>query len=135
MLAPRSFSCDVTTASPIHTIQNTPEKTKLFWSPDALMDKNMLRSKQNISGPLNVEPVSYLSMNWEKDMQKKPGHSNIPKIPIPQSFTHPALQHHVRIRPATRQISQPAQPVPESCHFSSLCGSGNSTTPALQHAA
>jgi len=44
--------CIVTTASPIQTIAKTPEKTKLFWSPDAVIDNSKLNSKQKMSGPL-----------------------------------------------------------------------------------
>lgn len=42
----------VTTASPIHTSANTPEKTTVFWSPEVGIDNSRLRSRQNIRGPL-----------------------------------------------------------------------------------
>lgn len=42
----------VTTASPIHTIAKTPEKTRLFCSPDAVIDRSKLNNKQKMSGPL-----------------------------------------------------------------------------------
>jgi hypothetical protein len=59
MFPPRSLICKVTTASPIQTMVNTPENTRLDCSSDALMDKNMLRRRQNINGPLKVQtPIS-----------------------------------------------------------------------------
>ena len=61
MLPPSSLICRVTTASPIHTIEKTPEKTRLFCFSCALMDKNKLRRRQKIIGPLR-EAVSVL---WE----------------------------------------------------------------------
>ena len=53
MFPPRSLICIVTTASPIHTIAKTPEKTAVFWSLDEGIDSNKLRSRQNINGPLH----------------------------------------------------------------------------------
>jgi hypothetical protein len=54
MLPPNSFICDVTTASPIHTIEKTPEKMRSPWDLDAPMERNMLRRRQNTKGPLDV---------------------------------------------------------------------------------
>ncbi len=49
---PSSLICRVTTDSPIQTIEKTPENTRSDCSLEARIDKNMLRSRQNISGPL-----------------------------------------------------------------------------------
>jgi len=51
MLPPRSLICIVTTASPIHTMAKTPEKTRSFCLPPAPQDRNKLSSKQKMSGP------------------------------------------------------------------------------------
>ena len=51
---PRSLIWRVTTASPIQTIENTPENTRLDCSSDALIDKNILSRRQNINGPLKI---------------------------------------------------------------------------------
>lgn len=53
MFPPRSLICIVTTASPIHTMAKTPEKTAVFWSLDEGIDSSKLRSRQNINGPLH----------------------------------------------------------------------------------
>ena len=52
MLPPRSFICIVTTASPIQTRAKTPEKTMVFCSAEAVIDRSKLSNKQNINGPL-----------------------------------------------------------------------------------
>ena len=62
---PSSLICSVTTASPIHTMEKTPEKTSDDCSSFARTDRNMLKSKQNMSGPLadnqsaNTKPYIY----------------------------------------------------------------------------
>ena len=58
ILPPSNLICNVTTASPIHTIVNTPEKTSDDCSPLARIDRNILRSKQKISGPLARQSVN-----------------------------------------------------------------------------
>ena len=53
MFPPSSLICIVTTASPIHISAKTPEKTEVFCVADAVMDRSRLRSRQNMSGPLD----------------------------------------------------------------------------------
>lgn len=55
MFPPSSLICSVTTASPIHTIEKTPEKTRSDCLLEARIDRNMLNKRQNISGPLYLE--------------------------------------------------------------------------------
>lgn len=52
MFPPSSLICKVTTASPIQTIEKTPEKTRSDCSLEARRERNMLSKRQNISGPL-----------------------------------------------------------------------------------
>lgn len=62
MLPPSSLICVVTTASPIHTIAKTPEKTWLFCSGLALKLSSELSSKQNTNGPHRSQSRSPLLM-------------------------------------------------------------------------
>jgi hypothetical protein len=58
MLPPSSLICIVTTASPIHTMAKTPEKTRsLCWLP-APHDRNKLSSRQKMSGPHRSQSLS-----------------------------------------------------------------------------
>ena len=52
MFPPSSLICKVTTASPIQTIEKTPEKTRSDCLLEARRERNMLSKRQNISGPL-----------------------------------------------------------------------------------
>lgn len=51
MFPPSSLICIVTTASPIHTMAKTPEKTRSFCLPPAPHERNRLSSRQKMSGP------------------------------------------------------------------------------------
>lgn len=53
MFPPRSLICAVTTASPIHTRANTPEKTTVFCSDEAVIERSRLSNRQKIRGPLD----------------------------------------------------------------------------------
>ncbi len=52
MLPPRSLIWSVTTASPIHTREKTPEKTRSVWELLARMERKTLSNKQKMRGPL-----------------------------------------------------------------------------------
>lgn len=93
---PSSLICRVTTASPIQTIENTPEKTRSVCSLLARSDKNKLRSRQKISGPLVVLLAFMASCQTLR---------NIPQIPIPQAFTQPSLQESFCIWPPAHKSS------------------------------
>lgn len=60
ILPPRSLIWRVTAASPIQTIQKTPENTTDDWSPFAI-DRNKLRTRQNTSGPLKKKKNTRVS--------------------------------------------------------------------------
>ena len=51
ILPPRSLICRVTTDSPIHMIEKTPANTRSVCFSGARMLRNMLSSRQKISGP------------------------------------------------------------------------------------
>lgn len=104
MFAPNSFSCNVTTASPIQMIENTPENTRLDCSADAFIERNMLRSRQKINGPLEHQ-LAHSSLCFVIPPREQ---HNIPKIPIPQPLAHPSLQHNIRIRPPSNKSPKPA---------------------------
>ena len=52
MFPPSSLICAVTTASPIQMKAKTPEKTRVFCSDEAVIERSRLRSRQKMSGPL-----------------------------------------------------------------------------------
>ena len=76
MLPPSSLICRVTTASPIQTIENTPEKTKSLCALEALMQRNMLNKRQNISGPLRGS-VRKTSLQCGAEPTKDPNPSTL----------------------------------------------------------
>lgn len=92
MFPPSSLICNVTTASPIQTIEKTPEKTRDACSPFARIDKNILSSKQKMSGPLHTVSDMLaipVSTNASKRSRKESQHS--PEIPVAQTLAHPPL--------------------------------------------
>ena len=54
MFPPSNLICNVTTASPIQTIEKTPEKTRSVCALLARIDRNKLSSRQKINGPLKM---------------------------------------------------------------------------------
>lgn len=122
---PRSFICSVTTASPIQTMVKTPEKTSDDWSSCARMDRNMLRSKQKMRGPLPM--VVRTSKLRISQASKKEG--NIPQIPISEPLTHASLKDSISVRPAAQQSPKATS---KPAGFPSLGGAD--TTAALQKA-
>ena len=92
MFPPNSLICSVTIASPSQTIVNTPENTNDDCSSLARIDKNMLRSKQKISGPLEASqrqlPISNIrgkSLTRKRGGSKRARHTKDPNPSAPHS--------------------------------------------------
>lgn len=141
MLPPSNLICSVTIASPSQTMVNTPEKTNDDCSSLARIDRNMLRSKQKINGPLEASQCQSTNLQHPRGREGKSstrvkvkGEHNIPKIPIPQSLTHSPLQNNISIGPPPDKIPQSAS---ESSSTTASSGalttlrSRNTSTPAL----
>ncbi|KAG2004069.1 hypothetical protein GB937_009194 [Aspergillus fischeri] len=105
-------------------MEKTPEKTRDDWSSFARIDRNMLSSKQKISGPLHIV-LNMLASHSAVSVD----HSHLPKIPVTQTLTHSTLQDHVGIRPASYKASESAT---EPGRFASL-GGPDASSAALQH--
>jgi hypothetical protein len=91
------------------------------------MDKNILRSRQKISGPLFIKSVKQYPRNIRPSTEA----SCSPKIPISQSLTHATLQHNISIWPAPKSIPHAAA---KARSFSAFSGS-NTASAALQYTA
>lgn len=83
MFPPNNLICKVTTASPIQTIEKTPEKTKSDCARDARIDKNMLNKRQKISGPLSTHISNHITDHQSLEPTKDPSPG------VPRSY-HPA---------------------------------------------
>jgi hypothetical protein len=100
MFPPSSLICKVTTASPIQTIEKTPEKTRSDCLLEARRERNMLSKRQNISGPLYAvlaikSPITG-SDTYQRSQSLSP--SLIPPWRIPSASGH---------RPTSPLISPP----------------------------
>ena len=90
---PRSLICAVTTASPIHTSANTPEKTTIFCSDEAVIERSRLSDRQKIRGPLDTYQHcdSYRTQDFRCIPTKDPSHVDPRSFPPAGRHLHPAI--------------------------------------------
>ena len=91
MFPPSNLICSVTTASPIQTMENTPENTKSVCALLARIDRNKESSRQKIKGPL--EKVSDVLALVEIQF--------LPEVPVFEPFTHATLQDAICVWPSS----------------------------------
>lgn len=120
MFPPKSLICVVTTASPIQTSANTPEKTAVFCLPDAVIDSSKLSSRQNINGPLYMrsggfnQPAAGMSLQtpaYQRSQSLKP--SDMPPWSTTSASGHlPATPLKPPARLSPSPLSAPPMPPP-----------------------
>ena len=114
MFPPSNLICIVTTASPIQMSAKTPEKTTLFCSLFAVIERSKLSNRQNINGPLIRSVSNFTSgrighMPYHRSQSRKP--SLIPPCNTASASGHlPAMP----LKPPAMLLPSPrsAPPIP-----------------------